>query len=159
MGGTFFKDLYITENNIALTGTTINYQHGLHVQTMCFALKYGFLEYLLNTKHIFKDNILTKEEAIKCEINLSKICLGYNYSIQTKLKYYLNQLNNIQLGIDNKTVIQKKIKDNINSSPKQILDIIKNPKELIFIKNKFYKDNTNYIDEEFSNALINFKYT
>jgi hypothetical protein len=136
---------------LGISGTTINFTHGLHVQSMTFALKFGFLEYLLNTNQIFY-HPLTKDEAIQnCEIKLSKICLTLNLGIKTKMEFYNRQL--LQPKIIYLKTLLKKRKGNINSSSKEILKFIKNKYELIFVKNKFYNGSKNSIDVEFTKQL------
>jgi hypothetical protein len=147
----FFQNLYFQYRKIALSGTTINFQHNLHVQSMCFAIKYGFIRYLLKSKQIFLKEIKTKDEAIHSELNLSKICLNFDYGIQTKMKYYLNQTKS---GIFKNTIFKEKKSDNINKSPESILKLMNHPTEFVFVKNKFYNNqNINVLNEEFTNKL------
>jgi len=149
-GEQFFKD-FEEFPYLGITGTTINFTHGLHVQSMSFALKYRFLEYLFNSHQIFY-HPATKDEAIfNCEIKLSKLCLNLNLGIKTKMEFYNRQIHPQIIYL--KTYVKEK-KGNINSSPKEITKIIKDKYELIFVKNKFYNGAKNSIDEEFTKELL-----
>jgi hypothetical protein len=105
----------------------------------------------LNSNQIFLKEIKTKDEAIHSELNLSKICLNFDYGIQTKMKYYLNQTKS---GIFKNTIFKEKKLDNINKSFESILKYMNHPTEFVFVKNKFYNNqNINVLDEEFTNKL------
>ena len=135
-GENFFKDLYQKDNKIALSGTTINCSKHrfMHIQSMCFAIKFGYLKYLMNSKQIFFDTQLSKKQAIEQEIQISKLLIVNGYGIQTKMNFYLEQLQN-KKGIFKNTYFKNKY-GNVNILKiDDMKDILKDKYNLVFVKN------------------------